>query len=119
MKACYKCDEVVDAKAGTCPSCGENLVAFKNVSNGYIERVSNASWMGVLFFGPLFWLSKGILGHAIIMLLIDFLAVSWFKLNNLGPLIIIAWVCVNWIAYPVLAKEILRKHYLKKGWQPL
>ena len=76
---------------------------FKNKTNGYIEIVSSPiSWLWVLLFGPIYWVVKGVWRHAGIHLVL-FVA-------SLGILHLI---------YPFFTYSILKKHYLKNGWEEI
>jgi len=72
---------------------------FKNPSNGYVEEVSSVAWLWVLLFGTIYFAVKSVWNHAFLSLV--------FALVTAG---------VSWLVYPFFATDILRKHYLKKGW---
>lgn len=74
---------------------------FKNTINNYTEE-SSAPFLWCLIFGGLYFAYKGIWSHAVI-----------------GLVLAIPTVGVSWLLYPFFAKEIVRKHYLSKGWVPV
>ena len=76
---------------------------FKNKTNGYIEIVSSPiSWLWVLLFGPIYWVVKGVWRHAVIHFILF--------LISFGILHLI---------YPFFTYSILKKHYLKNGWEEI
>ena len=76
---------------------------FKNKTNGYIEKVSSpVSWLWVLLFGPIYWVVKGVWRHAVIHFILF--------LISFGILHLI---------YPFFTYSILKKHYLKNGWEEI
>lgn len=72
---------------------------FQNPANGYEEEVSNA-FLWALLFGPLYFVVRGVWTHAAAALLL-----------------IPVTAGVSWLVYPFLAKKVLRKSYLQKGWK--
>lgn len=72
---------------------------FKNPSNGYIEETPLYAWLWILLFGTLFFIVKGIWRHALISFLCALL--TWG---------------ISCLVYPFFASNIMRKHYLRKGW---
>lgn len=79
------------------------VTAFQQPSNGFVEYFynSNAFW-GTLFFGSLYFASKGIWTHAVV---------------SLGAAI--ATAGISWVIYPFFAKRILINHYMRRGLVPL
>lgn len=73
-------------------------MVFENPANGHVEE-SVYCWVWTLLFGPLYFAVKGIWGHV----LISFVA----ALLTFGISILI---------YPFFAEEVVRGHYLKRGW---
>tara|TARA_B100000927_G_C16422098_1_gene451793 strand:- start:207 stop:443 length:237 start_codon:yes stop_codon:yes gene_type:complete len=74
---------------------------FKNPQNNYVEKVSSPlSWLWVLLFGPIYWAIQGVWRHAVVHFV---LAVITFGVLHL--------------IYPFFTYSILRKHYLKLGWE--
>ena len=74
---------------------------FKNVQNNYTENVSSPlSWLWVLLLRPIYWAVQGVWRHAVVHLI---LAIITFDIAHL--------------IYPFLTYSILRKHYLKLGWE--
>lgn len=70
---------------------------FRNPANGYVEEVS-APGLWVFLWAPIYFAVKGVWGHAAVSVL-------------LFPLII------PWLIYPFFARNIMRTHYLRKGWE--
>jgi len=71
---------------------------YKNPSNGYEETITDAGLL-CLLFGPLYFAAKGVWTQAVVSLI---LAIVTFGLS--------------WIVYPFLARGIVEKNYLRKGW---
>ena len=85
---------------------------FKNKQNDYIESVSSPG-LWTLFFGPLYFLVKGLWKHFFIY--IGIIIASIFFLEALEytgrpPVLLLQ------IIYAFFANGIVRKHYLRKGW---
>jgi hypothetical protein len=74
------------------------MTVFVNPANGYSEVIKEA-WLWSLLFGSFYFAAKGVWGHAIISLALA-----------------LATGGIAWLIYPFFATEILRKHYLRKGW---
>jgi len=74
-------------------------ILFKNPSNGYIEEVSRDAWLWVLLFGCVYFAIKGVWTHAIA-----------------GFLLAICTCGTSWLIYPLFAADIMKRHYLRKGW---
>lgn len=72
---------------------------FENKQNGYIED-ANYPWLWCLLFGWMYFGYKGAWGIALL----------WFVtvLGSFG---------IGMLIWPFFAKSIIRKNYLKKGWQ--
>ena len=76
---------------------------YKNPQNGYVETANSAlSWLWCLLFGPLYFLVKGNIFHALISL---FLAILTLGISHL--------------LYPFFVYGINRRKYLKQGWLPV
>jgi hypothetical protein len=71
---------------------------FENPANGYVEEVTNAP-LWCLLFGCIYFAVKGVWTHAVAALL---LALVTF--------------CISWLVYPFFATQIMRTHYLRRGW---
>ena len=71
---------------------------FRNPLNSYEEK-SSFPWLWCLCFGSLYFAFKGIWTHAVISLVL-------VKLTH----------GVSWFIYPFFAPSIVRKHYLRRGW---
>ena len=75
----------------------------KNTRNNYTETVSTPiSWLWVFLFGPIYWVVKGVWRHAVIHFILF--------LISFGILHLI---------YPFFTYSILKKHYLKNGWEEI
>ncbi len=71
---------------------------FQNPQNNHEEKVAGwTSWLWVFLFGPLYWLVKGVMKHALLHFILAFSIIAWF-------------------IYPFFTYSILRKHYLRRGW---
>jgi hypothetical protein len=76
---------------------------FRKPQNGYIEDSSSfLSWLWVLLLGPIYWAVRGVWTHVAV---------------NLALVLITAGLCQ--LIYPFFTYSILRKHYLKIGWEPV
>ncbi len=75
---------------------------YKNPSTDSIEEVSEFIWVWVLFFGVIYFLIKGVWNHALV----------WFLLAPITA-------GISMIAYAYYSREIMHKHYLDKGWNPI
>jgi len=71
---------------------------FKNPANGYIEDVSNAPLWSLLF-GFFYFAARGVWTHAAAGAALAFITCG-----------------LSWIIYPFFAKQIMRTHYLRRGW---
>jgi hypothetical protein len=71
---------------------------FKNPINEYTEEIGSAG-LWALLFGCLYFAIKGVWAHALVGLV----------------LAIMTWG-ISWLIYPFFASNIMRKHYLRKGW---
>lgn len=71
---------------------------FIHPSNNYIEKTS-APFLWCLLFGPLYFLSKGAIGHAVISFIVA-----------------ICTAGLSWFVYPFFAAGAIRKAYLRSGW---
>lgn len=74
---------------------------FKNTNNNYVED-SGTPFLWCLLFGGLYFAYKGIWTHAVVGICLALLTAG-----------------ISWLLYPFFAKEIVRKHYLSKGWVPV
>jgi hypothetical protein len=73
-------------------------VKFRNPTNGYIEEVQFPG-LWTFLFGGLYFATKGIWTH--------FIA---------GFVLAVCTFGVSWFIYPFFASDIIRSHYLRKGW---
>lgn len=74
---------------------------FKQPQNGYIIETSlHGLW--AFLFGFLYFMKHGVWSHAIIYI---FVVPMTFG--------------IAWLIYPFFAKDIIRNHYLKNGWEQL
>jgi hypothetical protein len=74
------------------------VLQFQNPENGYIEEISDAP-LWVFLLGFFYFAVKGVWNHAVASLLA---ALCTFGLS--------------WLVYPFFANQIMRTHYLRKGW---
>ena len=74
---------------------------FKNPHNNYVEKVS-IPWLWVLLFGPIYFIVKGIWVHAIASILLALVTYG-----------------LSYLVYPFFAAKIVRKYYLRKGWDEI
>ena len=71
---------------------------FRNPANGYVET-STAPGFFALLFGPLYFGAKGAWGHAVF-----------------AALLVLPTFGISWIIYAMVASDILRTMYLRRGW---
>ena len=71
---------------------------FRNPANGYIET-SETPGLYAFLFGPLYFLSKGAWGHALISFVLALLTFG-----------------LSWIVYAFASRSIIRTMYLRRGW---
>lgn len=130
MVECPECNKEVSSQAITCPSCGHPLKtifqpnSFRNPINGYVEQVPKRAWLWTLIFGPFYLLLKSVWVHALSMavvsLVFKYIASVSFKLHpEVSLFFLLGWFFINWVVYPVKAKDLIRIRYLQRGWQPL
>lgn len=74
-------------------------ILFKNPANGYTEEVSRDAWLWVLLFGCIYFAVKGVWTHATAGFLLAFFTCG-----------------LSWLIYPLFAADIMKRHYLRKGW---
>lgn len=84
---------------------------FRNPLNGHTEKVFGDSWVGVLFFGPVYLLVKGLWTHVLIWLIAAVLAAA---LGGLAGFVVAA-IILN-LGYTVGIHRILTSYYLRNGW---
>ena len=75
-----------------------HIVGFRNPANGYEEQVGTP-WICCLLFGCIYFAVRGIWTHAVAALLLALLTAG-----------------VSWLVYPLFARGIVERHYLRKGW---
>ena len=76
---------------------------FRNPSNNYVESSGSAfTWLWCLLFGPLYFLVKGNIFHAILSFVL--------ALFTLG---------ISHLLYPFFVYGINRRRYLRDGWVPV
>lgn len=71
---------------------------FQNPANGYIEELNNPG-LYCFLFGPLYFVSKGVWTHAIISTVACILTLGF-----------------SLFLYPFWTAQIMKKHFLQKGW---
>lgn len=73
---------------------------FKNTVNGHIVKFNRwTDFFACLFFGPLYFLLRGHIVHALISILAAFLTAG-----------------ISWFIYPFFTETINENAYLNKGW---
>lgn len=72
---------------------------FENKQNGYRMEVGR-SWLWSLLAGPLYFVYHNAWKYAVIMFVL------------LGPLLL-----VPWFIFPFIAKKLIAKSYLERGWE--
>lgn len=82
-------------------SNGSAIIRFRNPSNGYDEEVSTP-WIWCLLFGCIYFAVKGIWTHAVAALALAFVTFG-----------------LSWLIYPLFARQIVERHYMRMGWQPI
>lgn len=76
---------------------------FTHPLNGYTEEFNPLSaGVATLLFGPFYFAVKGVWTHFIASILLAFVTFG-----------------ISWLFYPFFTPDILRKHYLRKGWKPV
>jgi uncharacterized membrane protein len=71
---------------------------FENPANGYVEKVTAAP-LWCLLFGCVYFAVKGVWTHAVAALALAIFTVG-----------------ITWLVYPFFATQIMRTHYLRRGW---
>jgi hypothetical protein len=71
---------------------------FQNPTNGYVETVSLAP-LWTLLFGGFYFATRGVWTH--------FVA---------GFVLACVTFTLSWFIYPLFANQIMRTHYLRRGW---
>jgi hypothetical protein len=74
------------------------MLVFRNPANGYEETTNNPG-LWCLLFGSLYFISKGIWGHALLSAVLAF-----------------ATFGISWLIYPVFARKIVTSTYNRRGW---
>lgn len=75
------------------------MMKLKNPETGEVVEISPFVWVWVLLFGVFYFAFKGMWTHV--------LAGTLFAIVTMG---------LSWLIYPFFATDIMRKHYLRKGW---
>jgi hypothetical protein len=75
------------------------LMVFHNPQNGYEEEVT-CPGLWTFLFGPLYFAMRGVWTHAVLSFV----------------LAIVTWG-LSWLVYPFAARDLMRTHYLRKGWR--
>jgi hypothetical protein len=81
------------------PSRKAQVLRFKNPANGYTESVDENVWLLVLLFGCFYFAAKGVWTHAVA-----------------GFIAAVTTCGISWLVYPLVAKDIMVKNYLRRGW---
>jgi len=71
---------------------------FQNSSNGFVEEVTAAP-LWCLLFGFIYFAVRGVWTHAIAAFILAILTLG-----------------ISWLIYPFFANDIMRTHYLRRGW---
>jgi len=72
---------------------------YRNPTNNYVET-SSVPWLWTFLFGFFYFALKGIWRHAVI-----------------GFLLALITFGMSWLIYPFFANGIVRRHYLRSGWE--
>ena len=81
---------------------------FRNSENDTVETATtNVSWLWAFLWPPLYYAVKGVWTHAIASFLL-----AW----GVGALTFGLATFVIGIIYAIMNKNIVRNHYLGKGW---
>lgn len=80
---------------------GVGLLEVRNLKTGYARR-SDYHWLWSLVFGPLYFAWYRVWLHAILA----------------GALAILS-LGASWLVYPFFARRILRRYYLRTGWEDI
>ncbi|EXJ16466.1 hypothetical protein [Imhoffiella purpurea] len=78
------------------------MMKFQNPSTGEILEVSSMVWLWVLLLGFVYFAIKGVWTHVLGWIL--------FAIVTFG---------LSWMIYPMFANDIMRRHYVSKGWVEL
>ena len=82
------------------------MPTFRNPANGYEETAGGVfGFIAVLLLGPLGLLGQGLIGQAIVLVLLDFVSLPF-------PQLILVW---QFLAACTVASTV-RQKYLRKGW---
>lgn len=87
------------------------MKTFKNPSNGYTESVNIWSSVGVLCFGLIYLLIRGLWAHVLIWAILVIVPAA---LSG-GVLLVFSMPIVS-IGYAIAMPHILQGMYLRKGW---
>jgi hypothetical protein len=85
------------------------MARFRNPANGYKESVTALSILGAFLFGPIWFAVQGLWAHAII-LVVGIMLLSGFFL--FWPLLVVLW-----LLYALLAPVLLKRAFLRRGWE--
>ncbi|WP_300160022.1 hypothetical protein [Solidesulfovibrio sp.] len=75
--------------------------AFVDPSTGHVVRFERA-WLWALLFGPLYFAWRG----------------AWFH-AFMGIFAVVLTAGLAWLVYPFFAARLLRRHYLRQGFDPV
>ena len=85
------------------------MARFRNPANGYTESVTPLSVVGAFLFGPIWYAVNGLWAHAAVQVLALVVFSGFFLF---WPLIVVVW-----LAYALAAPWLLRRAFLRRGWQ--
>jgi uncharacterized oligopeptide transporter (OPT) family protein len=101
---------------------------FENPANGYVEG-ANLPALWALLCGPAYFLAKGVWQHTALFMLLVYQVVFAIVFTEYKPdeQISLPGIAVGtfilsspiFVIYACLAKNIVRRHYLRKGWYEL
>lgn len=108
---------------------------FENPANEYVES-TNLSWLWAFLFPLLYFSAKGVWTHFVSYLLVAVVYYSfvfWWAIligaaavmklrQEAGPelvLLSLVLVLLPSLAYSLFASQIMRTHYLRKGWKEI
>ena len=83
---------------------------FKIPANNYEETIT-VPFLWAFLFGFVYFAIKGVWIHAIVHLVLVIVA-----FNVTFPLLLGLGAPVVWLLYALLARRILRSHFLRRGW---
>lgn len=80
----------------------------------YCFEKSRCPWLWVILFGWIYFACKGIWKHAILYFVLSFMLV--LILTAMAPVAYPFFQIVFGLVYALFANDIVRSHYINKGW---